>query len=208
VSDWITSFWLPGQPPRKSNSRMVVRNRGRLRVIKSPEARGWVRQSISMIGPELRILGLGSADKPLRILFEVYYETRRPDLSVELILDTLEEAGVISNDRHVYEYTARKFFSKDMPGVMVHVGYMREQPQDTDAQPRFEVAGKLGPWARLGMEGERYLAVGPQGKPAYRRIADARKADDGTWRYVRTRIEHEDDYHHHGCGTNIYKKMA
>ncbi len=71
-------------------------------------------------------LQLGSADRPLRIVFEVFYETRRPDLSVELVLDAIEKAGVISNDRHVYEYTARKFFSKDMPGVLVYIGYLEE----------------------------------------------------------------------------------
>jgi Holliday junction resolvase RusA-like endonuclease len=123
MSDWITSFWLPGQPPRKSNSRMVVRNRGRTRVIKSAEARAWTQRALLAIPPDLQ-LELGSADKPLRILFEVFYESRRPDLSVELVLDALEKADVISNDRHVYEYTAKKLFSRDLPGVLVHIGYL------------------------------------------------------------------------------------
>jgi Holliday junction resolvase RusA-like endonuclease len=123
MSNWIVSFWLPGQPPRKSNSRKVVRIRGQTRVIKSAQARAWVERSLLSI-PEEAKLGLGSAQQPLRILFEVFYETRRPDLSVELVLDVLERAGVISNDRHVYEYTARKLFSKELPGVLVHVGYL------------------------------------------------------------------------------------
>jgi hypothetical protein len=73
-------------------------------------------------------------------------------------------------------------------------------------EPCYRLAGKLGPWARRGMEGERYLAVGPQLTPTYRRIADTCKADDGTWRYVRVRLEGEDEYNHHGCGTNVYER--
>ena len=122
-ANWLLAFWLPGQPPRKSNSRMVVRNRGRTRVIKSDVARAWVDVALVSI-PEEAKLGLGSADRPLKMLFECFYESKRPDLSVELVLDVLEKAGVISNDRHVYEYTARKLFSRDMPGVLVHVGYL------------------------------------------------------------------------------------
>ena len=125
MSDWLLSLWLPGQPPRKSNSRRVVQAGGRTRVIKSADALAWAERAIAAI-PEEAKLGLGSADRPLRVLFECFYETRRPDLSVELVLDVLERAGVISNDRHVYEYTAKKLFSKDMPGVLVHVGYLEE----------------------------------------------------------------------------------
>lgn len=114
---------------------MVVRNRGRTRVIKSAEARAWVQQSLLTIPPEAK-LELGSAQRPLCILFEVFYETRQPDLSVELVLDTLEKAGVISNDRHVYEYTAKKYFSREMPGVLVHVGYLVEDREDHHAPTR------------------------------------------------------------------------
>ena len=123
-ANWLCSFWLPGQPPRKSNSRQVVRIHGRTRVIKSDDALRWSQHAIASLPPEVRELHLGSADRPVRILFECFYETRRPDLSVELVLDVLEKAGVISNDRHVYEYTAKKLFSRDMPGVLVHVGYL------------------------------------------------------------------------------------
>jgi len=133
MSDWITTFWLPDQPPRKSNSRKVVRIRGRTRVIKSAKARAWTARALA----EMRSIGnlqLGSADRPLRIVFEVFYETRRPDLSVELVLDAIEKAGVISNDRHVYEYTAHKFFSRERPGVLVSIGYL-EDNRETAPNP-------------------------------------------------------------------------
>ena len=121
-------FWIDGQPPRKSNSRKIVRNArtGKPMVIKSAKARAWVEGALIQIPQEAR-LNLGSLDHPVGILFHVYYKTRRPDLSVELILDTIEKAGVIANDRYVYEYHAFKEFSKDRPGVQVTV-YGLEDP--------------------------------------------------------------------------------
>ena len=118
----MIELWISGQPPRKSNSRKIVTNRrtGRPTVIKSAEARQWMADALKQIPAEAR-LGIGSADAPLSITFRVFYESRRPDLSVELILDTLQAAGVIADDRHVYEIHAYKHFSKDEPGVLVYI---------------------------------------------------------------------------------------
>ena len=112
----MISLFIHGQPPRKSNSRRVVRNNGRVRVIKSDQALQWVQDAVKQIPHHAR-QGIGSLERPIRATFNVYYETRRPDLSVELVLDTLQKAGVISDDRHVYEVHAYKWFSKDRPGV-------------------------------------------------------------------------------------------
>ncbi len=119
----MISFFIHGQPPRKSNSRQVVRNRGKTRVIKSDKALAWVLSALAQI-PHHAKQGIGSADRPIRATFHVYYETRRPDLSVELVLDTLQKAGVISDDRHVYEVHAFKWFSKERPGVQVELEVM------------------------------------------------------------------------------------
>jgi len=114
----MISLFIHGQPPRKSNSRQVVRDSrtDKVRVIKSDKALAWVEGALKQIRPEDK-QHLGSAEHPLRATFHVYYETRRPDLSVELVLDTLQAAGVISDDRHVYECHAFKWFDKDRPGV-------------------------------------------------------------------------------------------
>lgn len=129
MNDWVAMLWIPGQPPRKSNSRRIVRNHrtGHPMLIKSAEARSWAAQAIAGMSPQLRQLQLGSAERPLRIEFECVYESRRPDLSVELILDVLERAGVISNDRWVYQYTARKRFDKEHPGVRIGIAYLEEE---------------------------------------------------------------------------------
>ena len=116
----MISFFIHGQPPSKSNSRQIVTNRrtGKPMLIKSPEALAWVSSALEQIRPT-DCQHIGSAEHPIRATFQVYYETRRPDLSVELVLDVLQEAGVISDDRHVYECHLFKRFSKDRPGVSV-----------------------------------------------------------------------------------------
>ena len=110
--------WFEGQPPRKSNQRRIFRNpaTGKPMIVKSKAALRWVQGAIAQVTGDKKV-GIGSEKAPLRILFFVFYKDRRPDLSVELVLDTLEKAGVISNDRHVYDYQAYKLFSKTLQGV-------------------------------------------------------------------------------------------
>lgn len=128
----VIEFWIGGQPPRKSNSRVIVTNRrtGKPMVIKSKEARDWVAAALLEIPQEAR-LGLGSLDEPLAVTYRVFYKTRLPDLSIELIKDALEKAGVISNDRYIYEDHAYKHFSKDEPGVLVYIERCKYDERET-----------------------------------------------------------------------------
>ena len=87
-------------------------------IIKSEKALRWVQDALIQIPGDAK-QGVGSLERPLAITFWVRYASRRPDLSVELILDTLEEAGVIANDRYVYEFFAFKFIDPDDPGVEI-----------------------------------------------------------------------------------------
>lgn len=121
----MISLWIEGQPPRKSNSRRIVTNRqtNKPMLIKSKQALTWVKAAVAQIPPDVRNLKMGSAERPLAIVFIVYYKTRRPDLSVELIQDMLQEAGVISDDRHVYETHAFKNFDPENPGVEIYIEY-------------------------------------------------------------------------------------
>lgn len=66
-------------------------------------------------------------------------------------------------------------------------------------------AGKLGPWARLGAEGVRYLATDPQKQPIYRRILSAEKEGDN-WRYLQVCLEGEVGVRSCWCGTNVYEE--
>ncbi len=87
-------------------------------VIKSKAARRWVADAIKQI-PASAKLRVGSAKRPLMITCDVFYATRRPDLSIELIKDMLEKAGVVSDDRHIYQEHNYKHFDKLNPRVHI-----------------------------------------------------------------------------------------
>lgn len=95
-------FQVYGQPARKSNSRRIVTNRRTKKpmVIKSEAALEYSAEFLSQV-PGWAKLGLGGPDEPLLLWAVVYYKSNQPDLSVELIKDLLQEAGVISNDRYI-----------------------------------------------------------------------------------------------------------
>jgi hypothetical protein len=116
----LVSFWILGQPPRKSNSRRIVYGGQSPRLIKSPEALQWVDDALKQITGDKRV-GLGSKDQPIEIVLHIFYKNKQCDLSGELILDTLQKAGVITNDVYVYHLDLYKHFSEHRPGVQVTV---------------------------------------------------------------------------------------
>ena len=116
----ILNFWLHGQPPRKSNSRRVVFQNGKTRVIKSAAALQWVQDALLQIPADCRVR-MGSAEQPVEVVLHIYYESRRPDLSGELVLDVLQAGGVIANDRYVEHLDLWKHYSDHRPGVDVTV---------------------------------------------------------------------------------------
>jgi len=128
------ALWIEGQPPRKSNQRVfrLVHSKsgkglkcqrcgnvlGLPTFTKSDQALAWTDDALKQTTGDKK-LQLGSPDSPVAITAYVFYKNRRPDLSIELILDALEKAEVIANDRHVYEQHAHKFFCRHRQGVLL-----------------------------------------------------------------------------------------
>ena len=85
------------------NSRRLVRNRrtGKPFSIKSADAERFVRDFVAQVPAKYRGLKLGSEEHPLRVSIVVYYPSLRSDLSLEIVYDALQLAGVISNDRWI-----------------------------------------------------------------------------------------------------------
>lgn len=113
---------IDGQPARKSNSRRLVTNRktNKPMFIKSEAALEYEGHFFKQV-PGSAKRGLGSLDEPLAMFVVVYYQSRRPDLSVELIMDLLEKTEVVANDRYIYETRAWKFFDKDHPRIRLRL---------------------------------------------------------------------------------------
>ena len=119
----LAEFIITGQPPRKSNQRMIV-SRGRggpPMVIKSKEAREYLSHFIASVPEKYRDLNLGSLKDDLRLDIIVWYTSRRPDLSIELIKDCIETAGVIKNDRYIREEHLYGFVDKQDPRISIRL---------------------------------------------------------------------------------------
>jgi len=98
----LTEFTVNGEPARKSNSRRLVTNTrtGKPMVIKSAKAMEYGESFLLQVPISARRMW-GGSNEHMALWGEIYYASHRPDLSVELILDLLEEAKVISNDRWI-----------------------------------------------------------------------------------------------------------
>jgi len=109
---------IAGEPGRKSNSRRILKNpkTGKPFVVKSKKALQWTKNALRQITGDKQ-LEAGSRERPLCISFCVRYASYRPDLSTELILDMLQKARVISDDRWVFEKHEYKEIDPDNPGV-------------------------------------------------------------------------------------------
>lgn len=92
---------IAGEPGRKSNQRRIVRrSNGTPMIIKSQKALDYEVSFLSQVPGEAKLF-LGSAEEPLLLWAKIFYKSNRPDLSSELLMDQLQKAGVISNDRWI-----------------------------------------------------------------------------------------------------------
>lgn len=119
-SDWDWSKEVLGEPASKSNSRRLVRVRGIPRVIKSEKAIKYKKLFLSQVSEDHPIEG----DIELGVV--VWYATRRPDLDVSLIMDLLQEAGVIVNDRQIKIIKAYHQIDKENPRSFIGVRRLLE----------------------------------------------------------------------------------
>lgn len=123
----LAEFLIYGQPPRKSNQRQIV-TRGRSQtkrlrpmIIKSKEARAYMDSFSDQVPEQYRDKKYGSLEEDLRLDVTVWYKDRRPDLSIELIKDCIEKAGVIKNDRYIREEHIYGFVDKKTPRIAIRL---------------------------------------------------------------------------------------
>ena len=94
--DWVWQATILGEPASKSNQRQIVRMGGKPRLIKSKKALGYA-QHFSLQAPR--------TDQPIMddvlMWCRIFYASRRPDLDESLIMDALQAAQIIGNDRQI-----------------------------------------------------------------------------------------------------------
>ena len=101
---------IPGELPNKSNSRMIVNGIS----IKSQKARDWTRKACLILSGAKRLRTYPKEVK-LALAVWVYQKDMRRDLDIELLCDALQHAGVIENDRQLWQKYARRFIDKEKP---------------------------------------------------------------------------------------------
>ena len=114
---------LHGEPASKANSRRLVTIRGQARLIKSQKALDYVAAVKRTYPPLVPLL-----EGDLRMVADVYYATRRPDLDVSLILDALEGIAY-RNDRQVREMHLYHHLDRENPRAEIT---LEEMHNDTD----------------------------------------------------------------------------
>jgi Holliday junction resolvase RusA-like endonuclease len=94
--DWAWEATILGEPASKSNQRRIVRMGGKPRLIKSKKALAYAQQ-FHLQAPRI--------DEPILddvlMWCRIHYATRRPDLDESLIMDALQAAEIIGNDRQI-----------------------------------------------------------------------------------------------------------
>ena len=112
----LLALTITGNLPRKSNQRRIVKVRNRPLIIKSKQALAYTESFLTQV-PEASKLQLGSEQKPLCLWAHVHYQSNRSDLSVELLKDLLEKAGIVSNDRWIKAEFLFASIDRDNPRV-------------------------------------------------------------------------------------------
>ena len=96
--NWEWEATILGEPASKSNSRQIVRMGGKPRLIKSKKALAYARQ-FHLQAPRMPLRDPILDD--VLMWCRIHYATRRPDLDESLIMDALQAAEIIGNDRQI-----------------------------------------------------------------------------------------------------------
>lgn len=125
----LADFTVSGQPPSKSNRRQIVTagRGGRPMLIKSQEARDYVEHFNEEAPEEYKGQEWGNLDYDLAAVFLVWFSSRRPDLTVEMIKDSLQDAEIIKNDRYIREEYIFGYVDKENPRARILLYHIEEE---------------------------------------------------------------------------------
>lgn len=119
----LLNIAVPGQLPRKSNSRRLVTKGRKPMVIKSKKALEYTDHFLESVKDIAESLDrpFGSRNELLSIVGVIYYPSYRSDLSIELLTDLLQKANIISDDRWIRLHVVWAVIDKENPRVDVTI---------------------------------------------------------------------------------------
>ena len=111
---WIWEATILGEPASKSNRRRIVRIGGKPRLIKSAKALTYVEQ-FCLQAPKIS----QPIEGDVLLWCRIHYASRRPDLDESLVMDALQAAGIIGNDRQIKAKIILWGLSRDNPSAEI-----------------------------------------------------------------------------------------
>ncbi len=117
----MSTYTILGKPMSINAARAAVAVKGKLRLITTAKARAWKEKAIwelkSQRGTVPTITG------PCQATITVYLPTKAGDADnyVKLVLDAVQDAGIILNDRQVNSLTVTKEVDKSNPRVEITI---------------------------------------------------------------------------------------
>ena len=115
MDDWDFDCVVLGEPASAKNQRRIVTIRGKFRLIKSAKALAYTKAFHAQC-PTVELL---TGDLAMRL--DVFYRSRRPDLSaIDLVMDLLQE-HVYQNDRQVKASMSLWNLDREDPRVRIRV---------------------------------------------------------------------------------------
>jgi len=115
ADDLIATMTIFGNLPSLKNRRRLIPAKGNRRamIIKSQDAMSYEQAFLMAIPAKMRV----GYNGPVSLSARIYYQSRRSDLSVELLYDLVAKAGIILNDRQIMHCECWKGLSKESPRV-------------------------------------------------------------------------------------------
>jgi len=119
--DTMSNYTIQGKPISINAARAAVKVKGKLRLITTSVARKWKNAAIwelkAQRGTTPTITG------PCQVTITLYMPTRAGDADnyVKLVLDAIQSAKIIANDKQVDTLTVSKQVDKDRPRVELSI---------------------------------------------------------------------------------------
>lgn len=118
---------ISGQPCSKSNSRRLVRFGNRPASIKSAKGIAYQESFLWQVKTKRPPVPLA---EPMALYALVFYESQRPDLDVSLIMDCLQHAEIIKNDRLLREQHLYHAIDKSNPRCVLILAERGDLPAE------------------------------------------------------------------------------
>jgi Holliday junction resolvase RusA-like endonuclease len=115
MTDIIATATVLGQLPSLKNRRRLIPGKGARKpmIIKSKDAMDYEQSFLLAIPQKMRV----GYEGPVSVKVRVWYQSRRSDLSTELLFDLFQKAGIIKNDNQVHHVESFKGLDRENPRV-------------------------------------------------------------------------------------------